>query len=34
MAGGGLSNRQIGDQLFLPPRKVSSHLYRPHSKLG
>jgi DNA-binding CsgD family transcriptional regulator/tetratricopeptide (TPR) repeat protein len=30
----GLTNRQIGDQLFLSPRTVSSHLYRSYPKLG
>lgn len=34
MAVEGLSNRQIGQQLFLSPRTVSSHLYRVFPKLG
>jgi DNA-binding CsgD family transcriptional regulator len=34
MAIEGLSNRQIGQQLFLSPRTVSSHLYRVFPKLG
>ncbi len=34
MASDGLSNRQIGDRLFVSPRTVSSHLYRSYPKLG
>ena len=34
LASHGLTNRQIGDQLFLSPRTVSSHLYRSYPKLG
>ncbi|MBF6148124.1 AAA family ATPase [Nocardia nova] len=34
MAASGLSNRQIGEQLFLSPRTVGSHLYRVFPKLG
>jgi hypothetical protein len=34
MASDGLSNRQIGDRLFLSPRMVSSHLYRSYPKLA
>ncbi|MCW2526005.1 MAG: LuxR-family transcriptional regulator [Pseudonocardiales bacterium] len=34
MAASGLSNRQIGEQLFLSPRTVSTHLYRAFPKLG
>ena len=34
LASEGLTNAQIGDQLFLSPRTVSSHLYRSYPKLG
>ncbi|WP_054816163.1 helix-turn-helix transcriptional regulator [Nocardia arizonensis] len=34
LAASGLSNRQIGDQLFLSPRTVGTHLYRVFPKLG
>jgi DNA-binding CsgD family transcriptional regulator/tetratricopeptide (TPR) repeat protein len=34
LAGEGLTNREIGDRLFLSPRTVSSHLYRSFPKLG
>ena len=34
MASDGLTNRQIGDRLFLSPRTVSSHLHRSYPKLG
>ncbi len=34
LASGGLTDRQIGDRLFLSPRTVSSHLYRSYPKLG
>jgi DNA-binding CsgD family transcriptional regulator len=34
MASDGLTNREIGDRLFLSPRTVSSHLYRSFPKLG
>jgi DNA-binding NarL/FixJ family response regulator len=34
MAAEGLSNRQIGQKLYLSPRTVSSHLYRVFPKLG
>jgi DNA-binding CsgD family transcriptional regulator len=34
LASDGLTNREIGDQLFLSPRTVSSHLYRSFPKLG
>jgi ATP/maltotriose-dependent transcriptional regulator MalT len=34
MAAQGLSNREIGQQLFLSPRTVGSHLYRVFPKLG
>jgi DNA-binding CsgD family transcriptional regulator len=34
MAAEGLSNREIGQQLFLSPRTIASHLYRVFPKLG
>ena len=34
MAAEGLSNRQIGERLYLSPRTVASHLYRIFPKLG
>jgi DNA-binding CsgD family transcriptional regulator len=34
LAGDGLTDREIGDRLFLSPRTVSSHLYRSYPKLG
>jgi DNA-binding CsgD family transcriptional regulator len=34
LASDGLTNRQIGDRLFLSPRTVSSHLHRSYPKLG
>lgn len=34
MAGDGLSNKEIGQQLYLSPRTVSGHLYRAFPKLG
>jgi DNA-binding NarL/FixJ family response regulator len=34
MAAQGLSNRQIGEQLFLSHRTVGSHLYRIFPKLN
>jgi hypothetical protein len=34
MASDGLTDREIGDRLFLSPRTVSSHLYRSYPKLG
>jgi DNA-binding CsgD family transcriptional regulator len=34
MAASGLSNRQIGESLFLSPRTVGTHLYRAFPKLG
>ena len=34
MAAEGLSNREIGEQLFLSHRTVGAHLYRIFPKLG
>ncbi|HTU86926.1 MAG TPA: AAA family ATPase [Solirubrobacteraceae bacterium] len=34
LAASGLTNREIGEQLFLSPRTVASHLYRLFPKLG
>jgi DNA-binding CsgD family transcriptional regulator len=34
MAAQGLSNREIGEQLFLSPRTVGTHLYNVYPKLG
>jgi DNA-binding CsgD family transcriptional regulator len=34
LAASGLSNRQIGERLFLSPRTVGAHLYRAFPKLG
>jgi DNA-binding CsgD family transcriptional regulator len=34
LASQGLTDREIGDQLFLSPRTVGSHLYRSYPKLG
>jgi DNA-binding NarL/FixJ family response regulator len=34
MAAEGLSNRQIGERLYLSHRTVASHLYRIFPKLG
>jgi DNA-binding CsgD family transcriptional regulator len=34
LASEGLSDREIGERLFLSPRTVSSHLYRSYPKLG
>lgn len=34
LAAGGLSNKEIGAQLFLSPRTVGGHLYRIYPKLG
>ena len=30
----GLTNREIGQKLYLSPRTISSHLYRAYPKLG
>ena len=34
LASAGLTDREIGDRLFLSPRTVGSHLYRSYPKLG
>jgi DNA-binding CsgD family transcriptional regulator len=34
MAASGMSNKQIGEHLFLSPRTVGTHLYRAFPKLG
>lgn len=34
LAADGLSNREIGERLFLSPRTISTHLYRIFPKLG
>lgn len=34
LAASGMTNRQIGEQLALSPRTVSTHLYRAYPKLG
>lgn len=34
LAAAGLSNKEIGERLFLSPRTVSTHLYRLFPKLG
>ncbi|WP_425470989.1 ATP-binding protein [Streptomyces armeniacus] len=34
LAARGLTNREIGEKLYLSPRTVSSHLYRSFPKLG
>ncbi|MCP9952670.1 helix-turn-helix domain-containing protein [Actinomadura madurae] len=34
LAAQGLTNREIGERLYLSPRTVSSHLYRVFPKLG
>ncbi|CCH30194.1 helix-turn-helix transcriptional regulator [Actinosynnema sp. NPDC047251] len=34
LAAHGLTNREIGEKLFLSPRTVGSHLYRVFPKLG
>jgi DNA-binding CsgD family transcriptional regulator len=34
LAGNGLSNREIGERLFLSPRTIGSHLYRMFPVLG
>jgi len=34
LAAKGLTNREIGDRLYISPRTVSSHLYHSYPKLG
>jgi DNA-binding NarL/FixJ family response regulator len=34
MAAAGLTNREIGQRLYLSHRAISSHLYRTFPKLG
>jgi len=34
LASDGLSNREIGERLFLSPRTVSTHLYRIYPKVN
>jgi DNA-binding CsgD family transcriptional regulator len=34
MAAAGMTNREIGQQLYLSPRTIGSHLYRLFPKLG
>ena len=34
LAAAGLSNREIGQRLFLSHRTIGSHLYRIYPKLG
>lgn len=34
LAAAGLTNKQIGERLFLSPRTVSTHLYQLFPKLG
>lgn len=34
LAASGLSNKEIGERLYLSPRTVSAHLYRIFPKLG
>ncbi|MFI9105501.1 AAA family ATPase [Streptomyces fildesensis] len=34
LAANGLSNREIGEQLFLSPRTIGTHLYNVYPKLG
>jgi DNA-binding NarL/FixJ family response regulator len=34
LAAAGLTNKQIGQRLYLSPRTVSGHLYRVFPKLG
>ncbi|MFF3115196.1 response regulator transcription factor [Kitasatospora sp. NPDC057904] len=34
LAAGGLTNKEIGEQMRLSPRTVGAHLYRAFPKLG
>jgi DNA-binding NarL/FixJ family response regulator len=34
LAAAGLTNKQIGEQLYMSPRTVGAHLYRVFPKLG
>jgi DNA-binding NarL/FixJ family response regulator len=34
LAAAGLTNKQIGERLFLSPRTVATHLYQLFPKLG
>ncbi|MYW06645.1 helix-turn-helix transcriptional regulator, partial [Streptomyces sp. SID3343] len=34
LAAAGLTNKQIGERLYLSPRTVSTHLYNLFPKLG
>jgi len=34
LAAAGLTNKQIGQRLYLSPRTVSNHLYKVFPKLG
>jgi DNA-binding NarL/FixJ family response regulator len=34
LAAAGLTNKQIGERLFLSPRTVATHLYEVFPKLG
>jgi DNA-binding NarL/FixJ family response regulator len=34
LAAAGFTNREIGQQLYVSPRTVSSHLYHAFPKLG
>ncbi|WP_346428783.1 helix-turn-helix transcriptional regulator [Streptomyces sp. Z26] len=34
LAARGLTNREIGEKLYLSPRTIGSHLYRSFPKLG
>jgi DNA-binding CsgD family transcriptional regulator len=34
LAAGGMTNKEVGQRLFLSPRTVSGHLHRIFPKLG